>query len=61
MPNNKFNCDSTSLLIHFHGSSYVPKYAVEHAERQFVLATVNLGHGSSAYEKPFKNNDILPN
>jgi len=57
IPNKKFNCDSTSLIIHFHGSSYVPKYAVDHSDRHFILATVNLGHGSSAYEKPFIKND----
>ena len=57
IPNQKIDNDSLSPLIHFHGSSYVPIYAVEQSEKQFVLATVNLGHGSSAYEKPFVNND----
>ena len=46
-------------MIHFHGSSYVPIYAVEEAKKQIVLVIVNLGYGSSAYEKPFKNNEIF--
>lgn len=49
-------CKNPSLLIHFHGSSYVPKYAVQQVDKPFVLSTINLGHGSSAYEKPFLNN-----
>lgn len=49
--------DSISLLIHFHGASYIPIHAVEQTDKPFVLATVNLGHGSSAYEKPFADND----
>jgi len=57
IPNQKIDHDSISLLIHFHGSSYVPIYAVENSENPFVVATINLGHGSSAYEKPFVNND----
>lgn len=42
------------LLIHFHGASYVPKYAVLQSEERLVLAVVNLGSGSSVYERPFQ-------
>ena len=56
VPKQYLNHDSLSLLIHFHGSSYVPIYAVENSNKPFVLATINLGHGSSVYEIPFLNN-----
>jgi len=56
-PKQYLNHDSLSILIHFHGSSYVPIYAVENSNKPFILATINLGHGSSAYEIPFKNSD----
>lgn len=43
------------LLIHFHGSSYVGKYAVCQLQRPFILAVVNLGSGSSVYERAFQD------
>ena len=57
--NKNIGCDSLSIMIHFHGSSHVPIYAVEESKKQFALATINLGYGSSAYEKPFKNTEIF--
>jgi len=57
IPKQYLNHDSLSLLIHFHGSSYVPIYAVENSNKPFILAIINLGHGSSAYETVFKNNE----
>jgi hypothetical protein len=47
------------LLIHFHGSSYVPKAAVQSVNRNIVLAVINLGIGSSVYEKPFLDGEIF--
>ena len=47
------------LLIHFHGSSYVPMYAVAHSEHPFILAAVNLGSGSSVYENAFQGESIF--
>ena len=49
-----------SLLIHFHGASYVPKAAVESVNENIVLAVVNLGIGSSVYEKPFFDKSTFP-
>ena len=43
------------LLIHFHGSSYVAKYAVYRLQRPVILAVVNLGSGSSVYERAFQH------
>ena len=53
MPDQDQEFDRIDLLIHFHGLSYVPKHAVYHADHPFILAVVNLGAGSSVYEKAF--------
>lgn len=52
--------DSMDLLIHFHGLSYVPKHAVYKSKHPLLLAVVNLGSGSSVYEKPFQNPSMFP-
>lgn len=43
------------LLIHFHGAAYVP-FAVT----GYVVASVNLGSGSGAYERPFADSEVFP-
>jgi len=48
------------LLIHFHGSSYVPKHAVYDSNHPLLLAVVNLGSGSSVYENAFQNKSTFP-
>ncbi len=52
--------DPMDLLIHFHGLSYVPKHAVYKSEPPLLLAIVNLGSGSSVYEKAFQNKSTFP-
>jgi len=52
--------DSMDLLIHFHGSSYVPKHAVYDSNHPMLLAVVNLGSGSSIYENAFENKSTFP-
>jgi hypothetical protein len=42
------------LLIHFMGAEYVPVHAVRTSGTHAVLAVVNLGSGSSAFERPFR-------
>lgn len=46
--------DSVALAIHFHGSSKVVNYAACASESKMILATINLGSGSSKYERPFQ-------
>ena len=41
------------LLIHFHGAAFVPEHAVSHVRPEYVLAVVNLGPGSTVYERAF--------
>jgi hypothetical protein len=43
----------TTLLIHFHGAAYIAEHAAAAAERGYIVAVVNAGAGSSAYERLF--------
>ncbi len=52
--------DTIDLLIHFHGSSYVPKHAVCDSNHPLLLAVANLGSGSSVYENAFENKSTFP-
>lgn len=52
--------DRVDLLLHFHGSSYVPKYAVYNSEHPFILAVINLGSGSLVYENAFQSGSTFP-
>lgn len=40
-----------TLLVHIFGVDYVPMHAIDSARVPYVLAVINLGAGSSAYEK----------
>ena len=51
---------SMDLLIHFHGVSFVPKHAVYDSNHPLILAVVNLGSGSSVYEKAFEKPSTFP-
>jgi hypothetical protein len=52
--------DSATLLVHFHGSISVAAHAVSAASVPSVAAVVQLGAGSSAYERPFLGSDAFP-
>ncbi len=60
IPDQFGNSGRADILIHFHGLSYIPKYAVNNSENSLIPAVVNLGSGSSVYEKPFKNKHVFP-
>jgi hypothetical protein len=47
--------DERTLLVHLFGASYVPMRAVASAPGRYVLAVVNLGGGSAAYERPLSD------
>ncbi|MFT7033925.1 MAG: hypothetical protein ACJA2S_002434, partial [Cyclobacteriaceae bacterium] len=49
--------DSIDLLIHFHGSSTVTEWLGCDADKNVVIATINLGSGSSSYERPLLRNE----
>ena len=47
--------DERTLLVHLFGASYVPMRAVASAKGRYVVAVVNLGGGSAAYEQPLSD------
>lgn len=53
--------DERTLLVHLFGSAYVPMHAVALAGSPYVLAVVNLGAGSSAYERPLSDSTAWNN
>ncbi len=58
IPQRTTGDDATSpriLLVHLFGAAFVPSSAVATAGGNYVVATVNLGGGSSAYERPLSD------
>lgn len=58
IPERKTGSDVTlerTLLVHLFGAPFVPKSGVAYAGGNFVLAVVNLGGGSSSYERPLSD------
>lgn len=47
--------EARTLLVHLFGASYVPMHAVASMPGRYVLAVVNLGGGSAAYERPLSD------
>ncbi len=52
--------DSLKLLIHFHGAGFIGMEAVQAPAEPYALAAVNLGSGSSVYERAFTDPATLP-
>lgn len=48
------------LLVHLFSAAFVPMRAVADADKPYVLALVNMGGGSSAYERPFSDTTAWP-
>lgn len=48
------------LLVHLFSAAFVPVRAVADADKPYVLALVNMGGGSSAYERPFSDTTAWP-
>lgn len=47
------------LLVHFHGPAYLVQDAVSRARPRMVGVSVNLGSGSSVYERPFDGTGVF--
>ncbi|MEQ9103310.1 MAG: hypothetical protein RIE53_01290 [Rhodothermales bacterium] len=60
VPDGAVGRDSIDVLVHFHGAGYVAKHAAALAELPMVVAVLNLGAGSSAYERPFADPALFP-
>jgi hypothetical protein len=43
------------LLVHFHGASFIPEYAVSRLDAPYVVVTVHVAPGSGGYERAFED------
>lgn len=50
----------TTLVIHFHGAAWIPERAVAALGWNAVSAVVNLGAGSTTYDRAFGDPRVLP-
>ena len=48
------------LVIHFHGSAWLPLQVIEASGRPLIGVAVNLGAGSSRYAMPFSDPAVFP-
>jgi hypothetical protein len=55
--NHISSSDTVDIIIHFHGGSKATEWVGCNQEKKVVIATVNLGSGSSKYEKPLLNQE----
>jgi len=61
IPSHLTKNDTIALVIHFHGSAKVSEWAACIEKKKYVVATVNLGSGSSKYEKPLLVDGVIDN
>lgn len=50
---------AADLLIHFHGSAWLPFQAAESTGRPLVVAVVNVGQGGGIYDRTFRDPAVL--
>jgi hypothetical protein len=43
------------LVVHFHGSAFLPEYAVTQAGKDYITAVLQLGSGNGVYDASFSN------
>jgi hypothetical protein len=53
LPRAALAADRVDLVVHFHGAAWLPHRAVDDLGAATVAAVVNLGAGSSAYDRAF--------
>lgn len=60
IPPSSESATDVDLVIHFHGSSFLPFQAVEELSRPAIAVAVVLGSGSGRYEQPFRAPEVFP-
>jgi len=60
IPQSSEAAADVDLVIHFHGSSFLPFQAVETLSRPTIAVAVVLGSGSARYEQPFRPPEVFP-
>lgn len=51
---------TADLVLHFHGSAWLPMQSAEATGLPLVIASVHLGTGSSRYAMPFADEKVFP-
>ena len=59
IPERLHHQDTADIVFHFHGSDEIIGYATCHESRKLLTVTMNLGSGSSAYERPFQKSEAF--
>jgi hypothetical protein len=49
------NAKTLRLVVHFHGSAFLPQFAVARLKGSYAVATVQLGAGSGIYDRNFSD------
>ena len=55
LPEGTRRAPTLRLVVHFHGSAFIPEYAVSRLGERQLLAVVNLGQGSGVYDRTFSD------
>jgi hypothetical protein len=59
VPGDVAPSEGTTLLVHFHGAAFIAEQAATAADRDYIVAVVNAGAGSSAYERLFADPTVF--
>jgi hypothetical protein len=55
VPKGTKHADALNLVVYFHGSPFVPEYAVSKLGRDHIVAVVSLAPGSGVYDRTFSD------
>ncbi|HEY9515759.1 MAG TPA: hypothetical protein VIQ74_08785 [Gemmatimonadaceae bacterium] len=55
IPEGTRHADALQLVVYFHGSPFIPEYAVSRLGHDHVVAVVHLAPGSGAYDRAFSD------
>src|SRR5437773_645888 len=59
VPDQARSRDVVDLVVHFHGTAWLPEQAVADLDNHPVAAVVNLGTGSSTYDRTFADPTVF--
>lgn len=55
VPDGTTHADALNLVVYFHGSPFVPEYAVSKLGHDHIVAVVSLAPGSGVYDRTFND------
>ncbi|MGQ0815683.1 MAG: hypothetical protein ACT4O1_14705 [Gemmatimonadota bacterium] len=59
VPTSARNAKTVRLVVHFHGSAFLPEHAIARAGKNYVVAGVQLGSGSGIYDVTFSERVVF--